>query len=215
MNARCQLVLVRHGVTAWNRDKRFQGQIDTPLSDEGHLQARLAGRRLAREPVAAVYSSDLARARDTAAAIATALGQPVHDAPGLRERAYGVFEGRTHDEIKHDLADHYARWSARDPDYAVPGGETLRALQARVLDEMTTIARRHVGQTAVLVTHGGVLDVAYRIACALPLQAPRRHDLLNASLNRIDWDAAAGFSLRSWADVDHLGEALDDVEARG
>ncbi len=208
-----QLVLVRHGVTAWNRERRFQGQTDTPLSDEGRLQARRTGRRLSGEPVAAVYSSDLMRARETAVEIARAVGLDVADEAGLRERSYGVFEGRTHDEIRRDFVDHYRRWSAREPDFQLPGGETLRAVHDRVLAAMRAIGLRHAGQTVVLVTHGGVLDVAYRIASGLALEAPRKHDLLNASLNRVRWHDG-GFSLLSWGEVAHLDDALDDVEAR-
>ncbi len=213
-DARTQLVLVRHGVTAWNRDRRFQGQIDTPLSAEGIAQARRTGRRLAAEPVAALYSSDLARAHHTAQAIGAVLGLPVQPEPGLRERAYGVFEGRTHDEIRREHGELYRRWSAREPDFELPGGETLRGFHGRVERTLLQLAARHPGQTVVLVTHGGLLDCAYRIASGLTLDAPRRFELLNASLNRIGWDGAR-FTLFDWGDVRHLDEALDDVEARG
>ena len=100
------------------------------------------------------------------------------------------------------------------PDFALPGGgESLRALHARVASVLRELASRHPGQTVVAVTHGGVLDIAYRLATGLPLEAPRSHDLLNASLNRVAWDDGA-FSLIAWADVAHLDDALDDVEAR-
>ncbi|HWS75234.1 MAG TPA: histidine phosphatase family protein [Quisquiliibacterium sp.] len=209
-----ELVLLRHGVTAWNRAKRFQGHIDIPLDDEGHRQARLAARRLAREPVAAVYASDLGRAVQTAMPIAEALGLPLQSEPGLRERHYGAFEGLDHDALQRDHADAYVRWREREPDFALPGGgETLRTFHARVDAALRRIVLRHPGKRVVAVTHGGVLDCVYRIASGLDLTAPRRHDLLNASLNRIAWDGAR-FRLLVWADVDHLGAALDDIEAR-
>lgn len=210
-----ELVLLRHGVTAWNRARRFQGHIDIPLDAEGHRQARLAARRLAGEPVAAVYSSDLGRAVQTAQPIAQALGLPLATEPGLRERHYGLFEGLDHDTIEREHPDAYARWRAREPDFALPGGgETLRTFSARVEAALRRLVLRHPGVRVVAVTHGGVLDCAYRLASGLDLGAPRRHDLLNASLNRLVWDGER-FRLCCWADVAHLESALDDVEARG
>lgn len=209
-----ELILVRHGVTAWNKVRRFQGQIDIPLDDEGRDQAARAGRRLAREPVSAVYSSDLGRARQTAEAIASALALPLRTDTGLRERHYGAFEGRTHDEIRVADPEAWARWHAREPDYVLPGGgESLQTFNGRVRTTLRTLARRHRGERVVAVTHGGVLDCAYRLASGLPLSAPRTYDLLNASLNRIAWDDE-GFRVLAWADVAHLHAAHDDVEAR-
>lgn len=209
-----ELILVRHGVTAWNKDRRFQGQIDIPLDDEGREQAERTGRRLARETVDAVYSSDLGRAWQTAGAIASALGLAVRAEHGLRERNYGAFEGCTHDEIRLHQPQAYARWHAREPGFDLPGGgESLETFHARVLATLQALARRHPGERVVAVTHGGVLDCAYRIASGLPIEAPRGHDLLNASLNRIGWGGGR-FSLLGWADVAHLAESADDVEAR-
>ena len=209
-----ELVLVRHGVTAWNRARRFQGHIDIPLDDEGHRQARLAAQRLAQEPIGAVYASDLDRAVQTARPIARALGLELGSEPGQRERHYGAFEGLDHATLEREHAEAFARWRARDPDFPLPGGgETLRDLSARVEAALLRLALRHPGQRVVAVTHGGVLDCAYRIASGLEIDAPRRHDLLNASLNRIAWDGAR-FRLVGWGDVAHLEAALDDVEAR-
>lgn len=209
-----ELVLIRHGVTAWNRDRRFQGQTDIPLDDEGLAQALRTGRRLADWPLATVYSSDLARARQTAEPIAAARGLAIRVEARLRERHYGGFEGRTHDDLQREEAEAWRRWRTREPDFELPGGgESLRAFSARVQSVLVELATRHQGQTVAVVTHGGVLDCAYRLATGLPLEAPRGHDLLNASLNRIGWDGGA-FRLMTWADVAHLTEALDDAEAR-
>jgi probable phosphoglycerate mutase len=213
------IVLVRHGVTDWNLDRRFQGQIDIPLNDEGLRQAELTGRRLAADPgrdrIAAVHTSDLSRAARTAQPIARALGLPMHADPALRERNYGAFEGRTHDELAQQEVEAWARWRAREPDFELPGGgESLRAVHARGAGALRGLAARYPAATVVAVAHGGVLDCAFRIAAGLPLDAPRGHDLLNASLNRIAFDGD-GFRLIDWADVAHLEGALDDVEARG
>ena len=208
--------MVRHGVTAWNRVRRFQGHTDIGLDEEGHDQARRAGLRLRELPVAAVYASDLARAMQTAQPIAAAHGLTVHPEPELRERHYGFFEGRTHDELIRDHAELFERWRDRDPDFELPqGGESLRAFHARVARVLTGIAQAHRGETVVVVTHGGVLDCAYRLAAGLTIEEPRRHPLRNASLNVISWDGA-GFALGDcWGDVAHLPAPTEEVAPVG
>jgi len=203
---------VRHGVTLWNRAHRFQGHTDIGLDEEGHEQARRTGQRLRNLPLAAVYSSDLARAMETAAPIALAQGLTVTQEPELRERYYGSFEGRTHDELLRDHAALFERWRAREPDFALPGGgESLRDFAARIELVLRRIAMAHQGVRVAVVTHGGVLDCAYRLAAGLALAAPREHHLLNASLNSIAWDGAR-FTVRAWGDVAHL-QADDQVVA--
>jgi len=207
-----ELIMIRHGVTAWNKERRFQGQIDIPLDDEGLRQAQLLGQSMAGAALAAVYASDLTRARQTAEPLASALGLPVVAEPGLRERHYGAFEGRTWDELQREHAADFARWRAREPDFSLPGGgETLLALHDRVEATMRALAARHPGASVVAVTHGGVLDCAYRIATGLGMREPRQHDLLNASINRILFDGER-FSLVGWADVAHLRQADDAIE---
>ena len=207
-----ELIMIRHGVTAWNKERRFQGQIDIPLDDEGLRQAQLLGQSMAGAALAAVYASDLTRARQTAEPLASALGLPVVAEPGLRERHYGAFEGCTWDELQREHAADFARWRAREPDFSLPGGgETLLALHDRVEATMRALAARHPGASVVAVTHGGVLDCAYRIATGLGMREPRQHDLLNASINRIVFDGER-FSLVGWADVTHLRRADDAIE---
>lgn len=207
-----ELIMIRHGVTAWNKERRFQGQIDIPLDDEGLRQAQLLGQSMAGAALAAVYASDLTRARQTAEPLASAIGLPVVAEPGLRERHYGAFEGRTWDELQREHAVDFTRWRAREPDFSLPGGgETLLALHDRVEATMRALAARHPGASVVAVTHGGVLDCAYRIATGLGMREPRQHDLLNASINRILFDGER-FSLVGWADVAHLRRADDAIE---
>lgn len=212
---RTTLILVRHGVTAWNRERRFQGQLDTPLSEDGRQQARRLAARLAAAPrtITAIYTSDLQRARDTARPVAEALDLPLVIDTGLRERGYGAFEGRTFEEIEHDLADAWRRWREREPDFELPGGgESLSRFHLRVQQTLDRLVGRHSGTTVLAVTHGGVLDSAYRIASGLAMEAVRRHDLHNASLNTIALDAGA-YRLIEWGDIAHLDDAVDDATA--
>jgi probable phosphoglycerate mutase len=206
------LLVIRHGETAWNAEHRIQGRLDVPLSPTGMRQATRLAERLAREPIDAVYSSELARAWLTAVPVAQRLGIEVVAEPRLRERAFGIFEGLTLDEIASKHPEAFRRWRARDPGWAMEGGETGQQLIERVLGVLHDIAGRHRGQTVVLITHGGVLDVAYRAARALDWDAPREHQMLNASINRLRATfAPPALALVEWGDVAHLSEARDET----
>ncbi|CAN7218712.1 histidine phosphatase family protein [Trinickia sp. LjRoot230] len=210
-----RILFVRHGETAWNQIKRIQGHIDVPLAESGHAQARRLANRLASaavagEPIGAIYSSDLARAQQTAQPTATALGLPVTLAEGLRERDYGVFQGHDSTEIAARFPDAYAIWQTRDPGFVPEGGESSRMFYRRVAHAIEAIVAAHPGGRIACVTHGGVLDCIYRRARALPLDAPRDYPLLNASINTVEFDEVGAISILAWADIDHLEAASDD-----
>ena len=202
------LIVIRHGETPWNRERRMQGTTDTALSDIGRAQARALGQRLADRGFAALYSSDLARARDTARAIAEHAKRDLVTDPRLQERRFGIFEGLTAEEIISRYPDEYARFASRDPDYAVPGGESARSFTQRCIGCLAEIADRHSGTEVVVVTHGLVLDSLYRAAHGLDHGARRPVPLINASLNLFGYDGSA-WRLELWGDISHL--AADQV----
>jgi probable phosphoglycerate mutase len=204
-----RIIAVRHGETAWNVDTRIQGHLDIALNDTGHWQARQVARALADEPLAAVYTSDLQRAHATAQAIAQASGAPLVAEPGLRERSFGELEGRTFAEIEADLPEQARRWRQRDPHFAPTGGETLVQLRERIAATTHRLAAQHTEQLIVLVAHGGVLDMLYRLATGLDLQAPRTWLVTNASINRLLW-TPQGLTLVGWADTQHLDTGSRD-----
>lgn len=209
-----EIWLIRHGITDWNRQRRFQGHRDIELAPEGREQARRLGERLAGAGLSAVLTSDLSRARQTAQAVAECSGLELRADAGLRERCYGDFEGRTWDEIAEAFPEASAAWRARDPDYVLPGGgESLREFARRCTAAFERIARSHAGQRVAAVSHGGVLDIAYRLATGLALEAPRRFELPNAGIGRIRLQGDA-WSLMGWADVAHLDSTLDDATVR-
>ncbi|WP_175815317.1 histidine phosphatase family protein [Burkholderia diffusa] len=209
-----QILFIRHGETAWNRIKRIQGHIDIPLADTGLGQAQRLAVRLAREAhegqrIDAIYSSDLMRAQQTAQPFADALGLSLRLREGLRERAYGVFQGHDSTEIETLFPDAYAAWQTRDPGFAPDGGESQRAFYHRVLHALEPIVAAHQGERIACVAHGGVLDCVYRFANGLDLSAPRSYQLLNTSINVVDYvDGRA--QVVQWADVSHLDTASDD-----
>lgn len=206
-----RIIAVRHGETAWNVDARIQGQLDIGLNDKGQWQARRVGHVLATEDVAAVYTSDLLRARHTADAIALAARVPVITELGLRERRFGMFEGRTFKEIEQAWPDHAHDWRKRIPHWEPPqGGESLLQLRERVHGTVQRIAARHPGEQVVLVAHGGVLDALYRVATGQPVDSPRTWELPNAAINRLLWTPES-LILIGWSDTQHLErEALDE-----
>ncbi|MDE1948393.1 MAG: histidine phosphatase family protein [Burkholderiales bacterium] len=206
MNEATRLLLIRHGETAWNVEQRIQGQLDIPLNDKGLWQAGRVAAALADAGIDAVYSSDLRRAAATAEALARAAGLEVVPDTGLRERAFGRFEGVTFREIAQRWPEDAQRWRRRDPDFGPGGGETLNAFYARCFGAATRLAGAHPGQTVALVAHGGVLDCLYRAAARIALDAPRTWRLGNASINRLLHSAGA-LSLVGWSDEGHLEQA--------
>lgn len=206
------LLLIRHGETAWNAESRIQGQLDVPLSSAGIWQAGRLAQRLADQRIDAIFASDLARAWLTAQPIGQSRQiEPLPDTR-LRERHFGIFQGHTLDEIAQRWPDELAAWRARDPQWSIPEGESATQFIERVLAALDDIAHRHAGCTVAVVAHGGVLDVAYRHACGLAWNAPRRHLMANAALNRV---TARGRPLRievlEWGDVAHLAAARDEL----
>ncbi len=197
------LLIVRHGETDWNRARRFQGSIDIPLNALGHEQAAGLARRLANHRIDAIYSSDLQRCLQTVAPTAQAHGLEVITTPTLRERNYGLFEGLTLPEIEERHPEVRAAWGQLDPDYAIPGGESTRILHARIVTAMNQIATQHPGQTLLVVTHGGVLDMIYRAATNQPLAQARQCQIPNAAFNHIVFDQGSMWVV-TWADDSHL-----------
>lgn len=205
------LLAIRHGETEWNSEGRFQGHLDSVLNLEGLAQANALAARLAGERFDLLLSSDLGRALQTARAIAMSTGHEILVEPGLRERNMGIFQGLTAAEVQSRYPDEYARFRSNDPDYVIPGGESMRQLLMRSLACIAELARCHAGMTLAAVTHGGVLAMLYRHAKAMPLTAPRNFHLHNTGVNRFRHRRGA-WELLSWGDIAHLEHALDDPE---
>ena len=198
-----RILAIRHGQTAWNADKRIQGQLDLPLNATGLLQARRVADALADEPIAAIYCSDLDRAVQTAAPLARHKQLPLRCDPSLRERGFGEFQGLTFDEITQRWPEQALRWRRRDPDYGPEGGERLSDFHDRCVAAAWRLAGAPPGQTIVLVAHGGVMDCLYRSAVGVGVSATRTWQLDNAAVNRLLW-SPQGLSLVGWNDLSHL-----------
>jgi probable phosphoglycerate mutase len=192
-----------------------------PVQDQGQGQDQRAGEagRFHR-----LISSDQTRAAQTAAAIARATGLELTFDPELRERRYGLFEGQGYDDIETRWPADWARWQARDPAWGPPEGETLGGFNARVcawLDRIAGMVEAPANRVVpspevaeplrvIAVTHGGVLDMAFRYAAGLTLDAPRRHQTLNAARNVLRFERGT-WEVVVWADTEHLTQPGDDL----
>ncbi|MBB3213794.1 putative phosphoglycerate mutase [Herbaspirillum sp. Sphag1AN] len=210
------ILLIRHGETDWNVDKRLQGHIDIALNAEGRRQAAALGAALAEETLDAVFASDLQRARDTAQAVAQQQGLTVQIVPALRERCYGGFEGLRHQEIAQPYPADYVAWKAREPDARYPAGErvaeTMREFSARAVAAVMELVKQNNYRKIVIVTHGGVLECLYRWSQQSGFGKARDFDIFNASINRLRWDGSHAH-IQQWGDIAHLrAETLDEVD---
>jgi 2,3-bisphosphoglycerate-dependent phosphoglycerate mutase len=196
------ITLIRHGETTWNAMRRVQGQLESPLSERGLRQAKALASRLGNDRIEALYASDLSRAHMTAQKIAAISGNEILIDARLRERHYGVFQGLTWDEIRERFPEDYATYRSLFPGVTIPGGESLEVFLSRVLDVLGDIAAKH--QHAVVVAHGGLVDVLYRHASGMPTTLPRDYPLPNGSINRFRYDGR--WRVESFGDVEHLAE---------
>jgi broad specificity phosphatase PhoE len=161
------IIFIRHGLTDWNEEGRWQGNEDIPLNATGIAQAKALGQRLANWPIQTLYSSDLKRAAQTAAILGKAVNlQPIHDR-SWRERDVGAFQGLTWEEIKIQYPNEFQdmRTGNIDP----PHGEDSYALHHRAVTAFSALASRHSGQMVAVVSHGGFLHTTLLHVLGLPV----------------------------------------------
>jgi probable phosphoglycerate mutase len=205
-----RICFVRHGETDWNVEKRIQGLTDIQLNEKGRGQALAMAFNAAHVSFKAIYSSDLARAVDTAKALAAREDLEIKLLPQLRERNYGIFQGITAAEGAEGYPEAYQHYAARDPHYNFETGESMLDFAARVAEGVDWMVRHHTGQTIAAVTHGGVLDILFRKATGRPLSTPRDFKIPNCGLNWFHFDGQ-GWHLESWADRHHLQNVLTET----
>ncbi len=201
--SRTLITMVRHGQTEWNAQGRMQGHLDSPLTPLGRRQAQALAEALDPEAFAAIYSSDLGRALETARAIAGGHGR-IELEPGLRERHLGCFQGKTWQQLDREMPETVAAFRSADADWEIPDGESVRQRYRRVVQAVEKIADRHTGRSVLLVTHGGAIDTMMRYVLDLEMACPRRYSLFNAA-RHVFSRADRRWRLDSWGIVDHLG----------
>jgi probable phosphoglycerate mutase len=211
MNNNTKLIVVRHGETHANLYGRWQGHSDSPLTKAGIAQAEAVAQRLKGCRFSRLYSSDLGRALQTAQIIADRTGHEIILDERLRERHLGVFQGLTRAEMEATYPEEWHLYRTAGPDYAIPGGESAPQRFERSTTCLREIATHHPGETVVIITHGGVLNGLLRHTLGIPLEAPRRFRIWNASINVFLFDGE-NWLLDTWGDVSHLRDhaVLDD-----
>ncbi len=201
-----RLLLVRHGVTDWNREGRFQGHLDPPLGADGAAEAELLAVRLAADPdlrPRRVISSSLARALQTAEAIGRAAGVAVVSDARLIEIGQGDWEGRTHDDLAVSDADRYAAWRRDAGIRQPPGGEPIAAVGDRVAALLAELEDDRGRWPVCLVSHGGTLRIGARLLLGAESMASWSLDVDNATLS-VCSRVADGWRLDRWNDTLHL-----------
>ena len=197
-----RLLLVRHGQIRANIDSVWHGSTDAELTPQGVEEARLVAAHIAsaRPEVAAVYTSPLRRARDTAEGIATALGVAVVVRPGLAEYGIGALEGETFADLA--ACHRFFEQSVGDLDWAPTGGESLRAVATRVVTTWREIATRHPGDEVVVVSHGAAIGVGLSLLFKGDARDWSSYRLRNTSVTEIALEPAP--ALIAFDLVDHL-----------
>ncbi len=198
-----KLLLVRHGQTDWNINRRFQGQNDVPLNEVGRQQATALVNRLSREHIDVLFASDLQRAHETARIIAAQQACEIRLDARLREINFGAWEGLTYDEIKHNDP---AVLAAREADIfttAAPDGETLNQLTSRVESVLNDLRTQYADQTILMVAHGGPLQILLCLALNLSPSKYWQFHLATASLSEIAF-YPAGAIINLMNDTCHL-----------
>ncbi len=200
-----RILLARHGETVFNVEGRWQGQSDSPLTERGQAQARELARALADEPVAAVYSSDLGRAFDTATSVARVHRLQVRDDQRLREIHTGAWTGKDRAAITSEFPGGLEQWATRPATMRLPDGETVQEAQDRALAFFADRMPAHVGETVVVISHGAVgqaVLVHSMGGSVEDLWLEQRVD--NCQISRLEWTSERGLHLIELADVRHL-----------
>ena len=200
-----RVILARHGVTDWNREGRWQGRLDPPLSESGHHEATLVAARVAADPdlrPARILASTLSRATETAAAIGDKLGISVEPEPRLMEIGAGAWEGRTHAELEATDGERYRAWRTT-AGYGPPGGEPLADAAGRVKTLMAAVEASDAWPV-LLVSHGGILRYLARELLDLDAERAEALDIDNASISSALRQDTGKWRLERWNDTLHL-----------
>ncbi len=181
-----RVYLVRHGQTTWNAERRYQGRMDSPLTELGRNQMRRLAAALAFEPVRAVYTSPLGRCRWGAEHIAAQHGLVPIVEPDFAELDHGILDGLRVDEMEEQLGALVRQWWENPARVRLPGGETLEQARARAYGAFLRVVERHPGDTVVVVAHGGVIKLILLTLLEAPLDSYFRIQQHNGAVNLVE-----------------------------
>jgi broad specificity phosphatase PhoE len=182
--------LIRHGQTDWNLEGRYQGQGDVPLNETGRAQARALAETLKGQTFAAIYSSDLKRASETAQIVAASLGLPVTFDARLREIDQGEWEGQLVEAVHARFTEIWQQRKADPVSVGAPGGETVGQVAVRMAEALCDIAHRYPAEPVLIASHGLALATVICKVRGIPLGRVYEAIPDNAQATWVDWDAA-------------------------
>jgi len=197
-----RLIGIRHGESEANAARCYSGQVDAALTARGVEQAQALGERFRGVPFDAMYCSNLSRAQKTAEAIAAHHGIEPHADPILRERDYGDMENRPFDEARERFPEFFERLRVFDTSCPIPGGESADDVRVRVSSFVDRMLAEHLGQTVVLVAHGGILRTLFWHLMDVPFRVVRHSCCGNTSVS--SFLLRGSWTLEFWNDTAHL-----------
>ena len=183
-----EIILIRHGETEWNSQKRMQGHSNSDLSSVGQAQIQALGQWMKNVPFDLIYSSDSPRAKQTAEAITQFSGHELQFDQRLREKNLGVFEGLTSEEARERHPEVFRLFKTAGSKYVIDEGESTQQLQDRALEIVNEIRIKHPEERVLLVTHGGFIRVVMKHSLGLSLETPTRFLIRNTGVFRLVWE---------------------------
>ena len=183
-----EIILIRHGETEWNSQKRMQGHSNSDLSSVGEAQIQALGQWMKNVPFDLIYSSDSPRAKQTAEAITQFSGHELQFDQRLREKNLGVFEGLTSEEARERHPEVFRLFKTAGSKYVIDEGESTQQLQDRALEIVNEIRIKHPEERVLLVTHGGFIRVVMKHSLGLSLETPTRFLIRNTGVFRLVWE---------------------------
>ena len=183
-----EIILIRHGETEWNSQKRMQGHSNSDLSSVGQAQIQALGQWMKNVPFDHIYSSDSLRAKQTAEAITQFSGHELKIDLRLREKNLGVFEGLTSEEARERHPEVFRLFKTAGSKYVIDEGESTQQLQDRALEIVDEIRIKHPEERVLLVTHGGFIRVVMKHSLGLSLETPTRFLIRNTGVFRLVWE---------------------------
>jgi 2,3-bisphosphoglycerate-dependent phosphoglycerate mutase len=205
------ITVVRHGETEWNAKGIQQGHLNSGLTSEGVRQAKILARHLKGKNYEVIHASSLGRALETAGIINRKLKLEIIQEDGLRERNLGIMQGLTIDEFRIKFPEEHEKFISGDPDYMIPGGESVNQKSGRTIACMEKIVRESPYSKILVVCHGGNLDSLFKHVLGIPLNKKRNFSIFNSSLNTFLYENGR-WQLLTWGDISPLKNlnVLDD-----
>lgn len=208
------IIAVRHGETEWNKIGKQQGHLNSNLTELGIRQAQAIAEGLQKFSIDRFYCSDLGRAIQTAKIISPKIGKEFIPDARLREQNLGILQGLTRTDFESRFPEEYSKFEKHDPEYRIPGGESIHDKYSRCINCIEDLLKTHYGKSMLIITHGGVLVSFIQKALCIPLTQKRTFSLLNGSINVFSISEIMEWRLEIWGDINHMQshnlDTLDD-----